>query len=97
MKTITAVYLSENDNCATLASPAEKGDAVTCAKNEAVKTVTARENIPIWHKIAVNPIAQGEGVYKYGALIGTATENIEPGDHIHIHNTRSPCPGRPKL
>lgn len=38
------------------------------------------------HKIAIAPIAQGEPVMKYGQVIGFATTNIAPGQHVHTHN-----------
>lgn len=38
------------------------------------------------HKIAVRAIARGEKVLKYGLAIGSATTDILPGDHVHVHN-----------
>ena len=31
---------------------------------------------------------------KYGARIGTATQDIVPGEHVHLHNMRSDCDER---
>ncbi len=31
----------------------------------------------------------GDPVIKYGARIGTATQDIVPGEHVHPHNMRS--------
>jgi len=45
--------------------------------------------IGIGHKIASYPIAKGEKIIKYGVSIGSATENIEMGQHIHLHNMKS--------
>ena len=45
--------------------------------------------IPMAHKIARRNIASGETIYKYGMLIGIATDDIAPGAHVHIHNIRS--------
>ncbi|MDQ6598863.1 SAF domain-containing protein [Bacillus salipaludis] len=28
----------------------------------------------------------GEDILKYGEVIGLATTDIEPGEHVHIHN-----------
>ena len=36
-------------------------------------------------------IAKGSKVYKYGEEIGTATEDIEMGEWVHIHNLMSSC------
>ncbi|TGN68236.1 altronate dehydratase [Paracoccus liaowanqingii] len=48
-------------------------------------TVTA-EAIPAGHKIALCPIAAGEPVLKYGQVIGTATQAIAAGAHVHVQN-----------
>ena len=93
MKTVNAVHVSPLDNCVTLTDSAEPGDAVSFLEDGAEKAVTARVNIPMWHKMAAKPIEKGGGVYKYGAIIGVALEDIEPGDHVHIHNMRSPKNG----
>jgi altronate dehydratase len=45
--------------------------------------------VPIGHKIARRPIAEGEKVIKYGAPIGSAREAIAKGAHVHTHNLRS--------
>ena len=42
--------------------------------------------IPRGHKIASHPIAQGENVVRYGQIIGQATCDIAPGDHVHSDN-----------
>jgi hypothetical protein len=45
--------------------------------------------IPLGHKAARRAIRAGEAILKYGAPIGIATVEIEPGDHVHLHNVRS--------
>ncbi|MBV9762140.1 MAG: altronate dehydratase [Acidobacteriaceae bacterium] len=49
-------------------------------------TVSATGVIPAGHKIALYAIAPGEPVYRYGNVIGFATDPIRPGDHVHVHN-----------
>lgn len=90
MKTVNAVHVSDIDTCVTLTSAAEAGDIVRYTEGRAEKTVAVRESVPIWHKIAVKPIKKDACVYKYGAVIGIALEDIETGDYIHVHNMRSP-------
>lgn len=41
------------------------------------------------HKIALQPIASGELVIKYGYPIGHATQPIASGEHVHVHNTKT--------
>ena len=48
--------------------------------------LTLPADIPAGHKIAVAFIKAGEPVLKYGQVIGFATGDIEPGQHVHVHN-----------
>ncbi|MEQ8966626.1 MAG: altronate dehydratase family protein [Azospirillaceae bacterium] len=48
--------------------------------------VVTRAPVPAGHKIAVRAIAKDEAVRRYDQVIGFATEAIEPGDHVHVHN-----------
>ena len=51
--------------------------------------VTAAEEIPAGHKIALQDMKAGDGIYKYGALIGEAARDIEKGQWVHLHNVIS--------
>ena len=48
--------------------------------------VTALDVVPAGHKIATRPIAAGEPVRKYDQIIGFASEPVEAGAHVHVHN-----------
>ncbi|MCS7304191.1 MAG: UxaA family hydrolase [Thermoguttaceae bacterium] len=48
-----------------------------------------QDRIPAGHKVAIRPIAVGEKVIKYGCPIGSATQPIQPGQHVHTHNLQS--------
>jgi hypothetical protein len=39
--------------------------------------------------VAARPIPAGAKVIKYGAVIGSATRDIAPGEVVHTHNLRS--------
>jgi hypothetical protein len=41
------------------------------------------------HKIAAKNISKGEKVIKFGVPIGSATEDIPIGSHVHLHNLKS--------
>jgi altronate dehydratase small subunit len=41
------------------------------------------------HKFAFRPVRKGEKLVKYGAPIGVATQDIAPGEYMHIHNVTS--------
>ena len=58
------------------------------ADGEAV-TVRLLDDVPFGHKLAIRPIAAGEEIIKYGYPIGRAVRDIQPGEHVHIHNVGS--------
>jgi (2R)-sulfolactate sulfo-lyase subunit alpha len=49
----------------------------------------ARSDIPIGHKLAIRPIAEGDTIVKYGADIGRAVGPIGAGEHLHVHNVKT--------
>ncbi len=51
--------------------------------------LTAIDDIPLGHKIALRDIAMGEKVIEYGEPIGVTTSHIRKGAHVHIHNIKS--------
>ncbi len=55
--------------------------------------LTISSEVPRGHKIALRPIAQGENVIKYGVPIGHATQAIQPGEHVHVHNAKTNLSG----
>jgi altronate hydrolase len=52
----------------------------------AEERITCRGHVPAGHKLATAPIAKGAPVRKYGQIIGFATADIAPGEHVHTHN-----------
>lgn len=48
--------------------------------------VTAGETIAAGHKMATVNIAKGEPIRRYGQIIGFASQDIKPGDHVHVQN-----------
>ncbi|MDH5338819.1 MAG: altronate dehydratase family protein [Rubrivivax sp.] len=42
--------------------------------------------VPPGHKLATRAIAAGEAVRRYDQIIGSATQSIAPGQHVHTHN-----------
>jgi len=53
------------------------------------QTVRLRQAVVRGHKFALQAIAEGENVVKYGLPIGHATSDIAPGEYIHSHNART--------
>ncbi|MEP6064416.1 MAG: altronate dehydratase family protein [Paracoccaceae bacterium] len=56
------------------------------AIDTAVENVTSSAVVPSGHKIATCGIAANEPIRKYAQVIGYATADIAPGDHVHTHN-----------
>ncbi|MBD9395540.1 altronate dehydratase family protein [Acidovorax sp. ACV01] len=55
----------------------------TCIESE---SITVSGLVPPGHKIAVRAIAAGAPVRRYNQIIGTATQAIAAGQHVHTHN-----------
>ncbi len=79
------IVLSDEDNVGVAAedisagSPARHGsDKLLCA-----------DAIPLGHKVAIRPIAEGDKIKKFGVPVGTATAPIDRGHHVHMHNVVS--------
>lgn len=82
--------VDKQDNVGTaVGEPILAGEDVGTEGRVTDLTVKAHADIAYGHKIALRPIAAGEAVIKYGLNIGTATQEIQPGDHVHIHNVES--------
>ena len=64
-----AIHISPIDNVVVALHPIAKGTLVEVDG----LSVTALEDIPQGHKMAVKPIKNGENVIKYGFPIGHAT------------------------
>lgn len=58
----------------------------TVAAGTVFQGVTARETIPQGHKMALEAVAPGQPVQKYGFPIGHATAQVMPGVWVHTHN-----------
>lgn len=83
-----ALRFSEADNVVVALENMEPGDEV-CVNGSPIG-VTVRSVVPQGHKIAVAEIPKGATVYKYAHNIGTAAEDIHPGDYVHVHNILDP-------
>lgn len=51
--------------------------------------LTARADVPIGHKVALNDLKAGDTVIKYGEDIGRMTGDAEKGGHVHTHNLKT--------
>mgnify|MGYP006281709947 CR=1 len=77
------------DNVATALRDVEADETVTVAVGDEERTIEISEDVGFGHKIAIEDIADGETITKYGKSIGNATEAIPAGSFVHVHNVES--------
>jgi altronate hydrolase len=51
--------------------------------------IVVRQAVPGGHKLALRRVPTGSPVRRYGQVIGFASQDIVPGDHVHTHNLES--------
>jgi altronate hydrolase len=79
------LVISTRDNVATALRALAPGQRIDTGG----AVVIVAEPIARGHKIALQPIAAGDPVIKYGSAIGTASADIPAGAHVHTHNVAS--------
>lgn len=84
-----ATVIDAKDNVAVVLGEVKKGDTISFVKAGEAREVTATGDVPPYHKIASELIPKGQPVIKYGEHIGIATEDIQAGSHVHVHNVLS--------
>lgn len=83
-----AIKLHCRDNVATALTHLKKDDRVI-VQNEKEVGVDVHADIPFGHKFALTSIQKNGSIIKYGEIIGRATNNIQIGEHVHLHNVES--------
>ena len=78
----TVLKIDARDNVVTCLRKVSKGDSISLGPER----VVSQSDIPAFHKMAVKTIKYGDMCYKYGEVIGKATKDILPGEHVHTHN-----------
>jgi (2R)-sulfolactate sulfo-lyase subunit alpha len=51
--------------------------------------LTARDDVPIGHKVALTDLKEGDTVVKYGEDIGRMVADVQKGGHVHTHNLKT--------
>ncbi|GAA0562336.1 UxaA family hydrolase [Rhizomicrobium electricum] len=80
MPSIATIRLNPNDNVVVAVTALEPGTEIVA------EGITTRDAIPFGHKVSTKPIPRGTPVRKYGQVIGVASEDIAPGQHVHVQN-----------
>ena len=86
-----ALKVADADNVATIFADGITGGTVVQVRDRsgAGPLLAARGDIPYGHKIALEDIAPGQTIVKYGESIGVASRAIAAGDYVHVHNLDS--------
>ena len=93
MAKFQAIVMKAKDNVCTVIEDVAPNMQVSMEAGGETLRVQAAVAIPLGHKLAIRDIRQGETIIKYGEVIGRATQNIQMGQHVHVHNLES-CRGR---
>jgi altronate dehydratase small subunit len=83
---IRAIIMAPNDTVATALADLEAWEKVRAKCGREIFETEIRNPIPFGHKYALNAIRKGDSIVKYGEVIGVATETIESGELVHVHN-----------
>ncbi|MCD7805878.1 MAG: altronate dehydratase family protein [Lachnospiraceae bacterium] len=78
--------INDNDNVVVAIETLAPGTVVKVSED---LSVTAQEEIPAGHKMALTDIPEGSPVIKYGFRIGNAKQDIKAGQWIHTHNIKT--------
>lgn len=84
-----SIVINKKDNVATALVDLKAGDLLDEEFEGESKKIELKQDVPFGHKISLTRIEKGEPIIKYGEVIGTATELIDEGDYVHIHNVKS--------
>lgn len=77
--------IHEKDNVLVAIKEIAKGEKISIDNKE----ILVSEVVPAGHKMTISPIQKGEEVIKYGSCIGTAREDLQPGQWVHTHNVKT--------
>ena len=86
---VNALLMDPKDNVVTCAKDIASGEEVVYRNDDTLPTLTATQGIPSCHKVALETLAEGTDVLKYGELIGRTTSQIEGGGLVNHENIYS--------
>lgn len=67
------------------------GDALTgwIMDDDRTLEITAQDDIPLGHKLAIRDLPENGTVIKYGVDIGRTIASIPTGGYLHVHNVKT--------
>jgi len=83
-----AIIMAVADSVAIALDDLAPGDKVGVRSllQEIAGELEVSDSVPYGHKLSVKPIAKGAEIIKSGEVIGAASQPINRGEHVHIHN-----------
>lgn len=79
------LILAPDDNVAIAKTDIDAGSKLIVTGTN----ITLSAKILTGHKFAFKSVNKGETIVKYGAPIGIASQDIAPGEPMHLHNINS--------
>lgn len=86
---INGLLMNDNDNVVVCTKELNKGDVLQYKINGEEVNLEVMGNIPVWNKIAIRSITQGENILKYGEIIGQSINDINCGECVSHLNVMS--------
>jgi hypothetical protein len=80
------ILLHPDDNVLVCRRTIAAGERIAV---EGAPDLEIRRSVELGHKLARYSLPAKSKVIKYGAPIGSMTEDVEAGDWIHLHNMKS--------
>ncbi len=79
------LFLNAEDNVGVACKDLAAGTELGIDEN----TVTLPGDVELGHKLARTALAEGDKIIKWGAEIGSVTQAVAAGGHVHLHNMKS--------
>ena len=79
------ILLHPDDNVLVCRRPGRADETILINEEKLV----LMQKVELGHKVARRTISKGEKIVKYGVTIGSALQDISPGEHVHLHNMKS--------
>src|SRR5207248_3654454 len=89
-RTAAAIQVHAGDNAAVALRPLARSEEIEVAGRH----LAIRDAIEQGHKFALDEIAVGEIVRKFGWPIGAAVAPIRAGEHVHAYNLKTLLKGK---
>ncbi|GAK12277.1 LOW QUALITY PROTEIN: altronate hydrolase [Geomicrobium sp. JCM 19039] len=84
------IKIHDKDNVAVMLGDGKSGQWLKVGN----ETIVLKEDIAAGHKVALQEMATGTEIIKYGNAIGSITENIMAGSWVHSHNLKTNLDGK---